>query len=411
MAKSRPYDLVVFGATGFTGRLTAEYLAGNAPETLKWAVAGRSHQKLEELRADLARINSACADIGVIQANSGDQRSLREMTAQTRAVVTTVGPYVEYGEGLVQACVEAGTHYADLTGEPEFVDRCILGYDDAARANKVKIVNCCGFDSIPHDLGVLFTVEELLKGATKAQRAAANVEIEGFVLAGGSFSGGTWHSAVKSFSRVGQLRAQRRKLKMKLRESRDPARKIHSPRGRIHYRPELGRWACPFPTIDPEVVRRSAHLIPGYGQDFEYAHYVQVKRLPKLIGGIAGLAGIFTLAQIPPTRQYLLSIKNPGKGPTEEQRAKGWFAVTMVGLAVLDGEHSRSARVEITGGDPGYGETAKMLAESGMCLAKDGAKTPHNYGVITPAAAMGKALLKRLQKAGIGFEVVQSGRA
>lgn len=386
---SRSYDLVIFGATGFTGGLTAEYLADHAPEGTRWAVAGRSEAKLRALVDRLA--NRPCPPAGIVLADVSDDASLRAMARSTRVLATTVGPFDEYGEPVVRACVDESTDYADITGEPLFVDRMVERYDARARERGVKVVSCCGFDSIPHDLGVRYTVERLPRNVP--------ITIEGFVSSRGTFSGGTWHSAIRAF---GQLREHARS------EQRKPkpmvaGRNVRGLRPTVRYEKEIGGWACPLPTIDPAVVLRSARLLEEYGPDFAYGHYVRVKRLPTLIAGAAVVGSVVALAQIPPTRALLLKLKNPGEGPTVEQRARAWFRVTFVARAA-----GATVVTEVAGGDPGYGETSKMLAQSALCLAFDRERTPKLTGVITPSAAMGRPLIERLERAGITFRVVRS---
>ncbi len=386
---SRPYDLVLFGATGYTGGLTAEYLAQHAPPATRWALAGRSPAKLEAVRARLAALNPACAALDLIQADVGDAAALAKLAQSTRVVLTTVGPYIHYGEPLVAACAAAGTHYADLTGEPEFVDLMWLRYHQQAQQTGARIVHCCGFDSIPHDLGAYFTVLQLPAGVP--------LRVEGFVRAGGGFSAGTYHSAVNAFGRIreyAKVAKQRR-----AREQYPQGRKIGSTRQRVHYERSLGTWVVPFPSVDPQMVRRSAAALDRYGPEFRYGHYVQVKKLGSVAALIGGVSALFTLAQAGPTRRWLLSRKTSGEGPTPEQRAKSWFRVRFHGEG-----GGRKVTVDVKGGDPGYGETAKMLAESALCLAHDA--LPDRSGQLTTAAAMGDALLVRLQRAGISFEVV-----
>jgi short subunit dehydrogenase-like uncharacterized protein len=389
MPTSREYDLVLFGATGYTGGLTAEYLAQHAPPATRWALAGRNRAKLEQARARLTQLNPACASLGLIEADVGDAAALRQLAKSTRVMLTTVGPYIHYGEPLVAACAAAGTHYADLTGEPEFVDLMWLRYHEQAKSTGAKIVHCCGFDSIPHDLGAWFTVQQL--------PADVPLRVEGFVRAGGSFSAGTYHSAVNAFGRMreyAKVAKQRRS-----REQYPQGRRIGSTHQSVHYEKSLGSWVVPFPSVDPQVVRRSAAALDRYGPEFRYGHYVQVKKLSSVAALIGGAAALFTLAQTGPTRRWLLSRKTAGEGPTPEQRAKSWFRVRFYGEG-----GGRKVVVDVKGGDPGYGETAKMLGESALCLAHDA--LPERAGQLTTAAAMGDALLARLQRAGISFEVV-----
>lgn len=384
--KERDFDITIFGATGFTGGLTAEYLAANAPPGLRWALAGRDEQKLAALRD---RLGEPGQQAGLIVADVGDSDSMDALAARSRVVITTVGPYLQFGEPLVQACATHGTDYVDLTGEPEFVDRMIANYDDTARRTGARIVNCCGFDSIPHDLGAMHAVQQL--GDTRGP-----IVLQGFVRAGGVFSGGTWHSAVNAMSRMGEYQRWRRQ---QAKPETTQGRRVRAVRPLVHYRKELERWACPFPTIDGSVVRRSARALDSYGDDFSYGHYVLVKRLPKVLAGGLGVGAVFTLAQVSATRKLLLKLRDQGEGPTEEQRDRGWFKVDFIGSAP-----GKQVHTQVSGGDPGYGETAKMLSESALCLAYDA--LPAQAGVLTPAVAMGDALLQRLQKAGIRFEVL-----
>ncbi len=383
----REYDIVVFGATGFTGALTAEYLAHNAPAETKWALAGRNRQKLEAARAALAELDPKWNELPLLEADAEDPPSLRRVAEATKVVITTVGPYILHGEPLVAACAAAGTDYVDLTGEPEFVDRMWLAYNSEAERTGARIVHSCGFDSIPYDLGTLFTVQHLPEGVP--------LNVTCFVRAGGTFSGGTYHSAVHIMGRLRHgMRAARER---KAREPRTQDRRVRGLQGKPHRDPEED-WVVPFPTIDPQTVLRSARALERYGPDFSYTHYLVVKRLPFLIGGATAAASMVGLAQIPQTRRLLLKLKDPGEGPTLEQRAKAWFNIKLIG----EGGGER-VRVEVSGGDPGYGKTSKMLAQSALCLAHD--ELPQRSGQLTPAVAMGQALIDRLVGAGIKFEV------
>ena len=385
----REYDIVVFGATGFTGALTAEYLAHRAPATTRWALAGRNRDKLEAIRRRLAEISPASAQLPLITADIGDASSMRKLAESTRVVITTVGPYIKYGEPLVAACTAAGTSYVDLTGEPEFVDLMWLRYHEQAQQTGARLVHSCGFDSIPYDLGALFAVEHLPEGAP--------IKLEGFVRAGGTFSGGTYHSALHIMGRLRQ--GMKVAAERKQREPRPDGRRVRGVQGKPHRDDEAGGWVAPFPTIDPQTVLRSARALDRYGPDFSYSHYVVVKQLPVLVGMGMGAGAVVALAQLKPTRDLLLKLKDPGEGPTPEQREKAWFKVKMVG----EGGGKRVV-AEVSGGDPGYGETSKMLAEAALCLAHD--DLPDRAGQLTPAVAMGDALTKRLQSAGIRFEVL-----
>jgi short subunit dehydrogenase-like uncharacterized protein len=387
-AQDREFDVVVFGATGFTGRLTAEYLARHAPAGTRGALAGRNRAKLEEVRHGLANINLATSELPLLHADVEDPDSIRELARRTKVVISTVGPYIHYGEPLVAACAETGTDYVDLTGEPEFVDLMWLRYHERARQSGARLVHSCGFDSIPYDLGTLFTVNQLPEGVP--------IHVNCYLRAGGTFSGGTYHSAVNIFGRLRQGAATARKRKQQ--EERPADRRVRGVAGRPRHEADAGGWIVPFPTIDPQTVLRSARALDRYGPDFSYGHYLVLKN-PAMVAGLAAGAGaLITLAQTKPTRNLLLKFRDPGEGPSPEEREKAWFKVRFTG----EGGGQRVV-TEVRGGDPGYGETSKMLAQAALCLAHD--DLPETAGQVTPAVAMGQALIDRLIAAGIEFEV------
>jgi short subunit dehydrogenase-like uncharacterized protein len=380
----RPYDIVLFGATGFVGTLTAEYLAAHAPAGLRWAIAGRGTEKLERLRERLP----GGAEAGLLRADVSDPASLRALAEQARVVATTVGPYAEYGEELVAACADTGTDYVDLTGEPEFVDLVYVRHDARARETGARLVHACGFDSVPHDLGAYFTVRRLPEGVP--------LTVDGFVTVDAAFSGGTFASALNQFARHRRLRAAARDRRHH--EPRLMDRRASAPLGAPRYAPEVGAWALPLPTIDGQIVRRSAKALDRYGPDFRYRHYAAVRRLPVAVGGVAAVGALVTAAQFPALRRRLSDRLGPGDGPGPEKRARSWFTVRFVGEG-----GGRRVYTEVAGGDPGYDETAKMLAEGALCLAFD--DLPPTAGQVTTAVAMGDALIGRLRAAGIRFRV------
>ncbi|GAB3126365.1 saccharopine dehydrogenase NADP-binding domain-containing protein [Streptomyces calidiresistens] len=398
--ENRRHDLVLLGATGFAGGLTAEYLARHAPADLRWALAGRSREKLEAVRGRLAGIDTRLAELPLIVADTGDPASLRELAESTRVLVTTVGPYLRYGDGPVAACAEAGTDYLDLTGEPEFVDRAFLRHHERARRTGARLVHCCGFDSVPHDLGVLFTVNRLPEGVP--------LRVRGYLAVAFAPSAGTFHSAVEMLGRRGTaaaVAAERRRI-----EERPADRRVRGerPRPRRLRRdgPEAADgWALPLPTVDPQVVLRSARALERYGPDFSYGHHLAVKHLPKAVALVGGAAGLAALSGPRVTREWLLGRMDSGEGPSPERRARGWFRVRFVGEG-----GGRRVVTEVAGREPGYDETSKILAEAAMCLALDGG-LPKVSGQVTPAAAMGDALIDRLTAAGIRFAVVGEGPA
>jgi short subunit dehydrogenase-like uncharacterized protein len=382
---SPKYDVVVFGATGYTGALTAEYLVGRVDGSVRLALAGRNRSKLEAVRDRLA------ADLPLTEADIDDHASLRDLATSTRVLITTVGPFIKYGEAVVAACAAEGTDYVDLTGEPEFVDRMWLRYHEQAKRTGARIVHCCGFDSVPHDLGVHFTVGQLPEQVP--------IKISGYVLTNGTFSGGTYETAITAFSRLRQITqtsAERRR-----KEQRPPDRRAKGVVGRPRHDSFAGGWVVPLPTIDPQVVLRSARALERYGPDFSYSHYFVSKSLLTLAQITAGGGAAIALAQLPPTRDLLLKLVPTGEGPSPERRERSWFRVRFVGEG-----GGRRVMTEVSGGDPGYGETAKMLAESALCLAQD--DLPERSGQLTPAAAMGEHLQRRLEAAGIRFSVLES---
>lgn len=390
-AGGRRYDFVLLGATGYTGGLTAEYLAERAPQGARWAIAGRNAQKLDDVRAHLERVNPTAEAVDCVEVDIKDTVALRKLARDTRVLATTVGPYVLHGEPVVAACAAEGTHYLDLTGEPEFADTMWLRYHKLAEASGARIVHSCGFDSIPHDLGALFTAQQLPADAPK--------RIEGYVRAGGTFSGGTFHSALLAFSRLRSAAAAHRERAR--RETVTTARSVRGEAMRPRFDKRLDTWVLPFPSIDPQIVMRSARQLPVYGPKFRYGHYVQIREWYNVLKLLAGVGTLMAAAQVAPARRWLMERKPAGEGPSDAQRQRGWFRVRFFGEG-----GGRKVIVDVTGGDPGYGETARMLGESVLCMAFD--DLPKVAGQLTPAVAMGDHLRQRLDAIGIRFSVVES---
>ena len=380
----RDLDIVLFGATGFTGGLTADYLAAHAPAGLRWAIAGRNADKLEAVRRRLG------VDVEVLVADSTDAAALADVAQRARVVATTIGPYLEHGGPLVAACAEAGTDYLDLTGEPEFVDRAYLEHHRTAERTGARIVHACGFDSIPYDLGAYFTVQQLPSDQP--------ITLRGVVRSGGTFSGGTFHSALDPFARAKEMKktyAARRRAEGKPADGRSS----RSVRGKPHRDPLLGYWLLPLPTIDPIVVARSGAALDAYGPRFRYSHWAGTKTLRYAAGGALGVGALTLAAQVRPVRDFLKGKVPQGSGPDAAKRERSWFTVDFVGEA-----GGQAVRTRVSGGDAGYTETAKMLSEAALCLAFD--DNPATAGQVTTAQAMGDALLARLQAAGITFETL-----
>ncbi|MEV0685657.1 saccharopine dehydrogenase NADP-binding domain-containing protein [Nocardia sp. NPDC050378] len=391
MPATGEFDLVLVGATGFTGGLTAEYLAARLPSGARWALAGRNPDKLAAVLARLAVIDSAAAEPALLHADTSDPNSLRAVAESARVVVTTVGPYLEHGEPLVAACAAAGTDYVDLTGEPEFIDRMYLAHHAGAVATGARLVHACGFDSVPHDLGVLFTVQQLPKDVP--------LTVRGVVRSNAMISGGTLHSALGQLSRLRKMRqaaVERGRV-----ESRTDGSQARIRTGVPRREAALAAWLLPLPTVDPQVVRRSAVARPDYGPAFTYSHYAGIKSPIVMAGSVIGVGAAAVAVQLPFLRRVIGERIPRGSGPSESRRARSWFTVDFIG----EGGGVRT-HTQVRGGDPGYGETAKMLAESAMCLAFD--DNPPTAGQVTTAAAMGENLLRRLVGAGISFSVVNA---
>lgn len=406
----RPLDVLVWGATGYTGKLVAEYLAEHHGQgELRWGIAGRNRAKLEEVRAHLARKHPALADLPLLIADAGDPAALRAMAAQARALCSTVGPFALHGSALVAACVQARTHYADITGEVQWVRRMIDQHHDEAREAGVRIVPCCGFDSIPSDLGVHMMVEHLRETHKQETRSVRLV----FGPTRGGVSGGTVASLLNVVEEIGRDRSLRRLLADPY--ALDPAGSPKSPpspdqKGPV-YDHDLRCWTAPFvmAAINTRVVRRSNALLGrAYGPRFEYGESMTGGSGPR--GALAAaaisaaLVGGLGAAALPPVRALLRRhvLPGQGEGPSEQTRERGFFRARLV----AEGEGGARIRGHLAGQkDPGYGETAKMLAESVLCLALDQDRLTSDGGLLTPASAMGKALRERLVRAGMTFEV------
>jgi short subunit dehydrogenase-like uncharacterized protein len=382
-SEPRDLDVVLLGATGFTGGLIAGYLADHAPSSVRIALAGRNPTGLEAVRSRTGSTHD------LVTVDATDPAGLRALTARTRVLITTVGPYIVHGDPVVGACADTGTDYLDLTGEPEFMDLTYLKHHARAESTGARLVHACGFDSVPHDLGAQFTVDQLPEGVP--------VSVRGMVRMQGTFSGGTAASALEIMGRMRQGRATqsiRRQV-----EPEPEGRSVRIVTGRIGRDPGTGWWVVPLPTIDPLVVAESARQLPRYGPAFSYTH-LWASEHPAAVAGLLGGAGaLFAAAQVPAARRALSRLRPPGSGPTEAQRDAAWFTVRFVGEA-------GGARVvtEVAGGDPGYAETSKMIAEAALCLAVD--DLPPTAGQVTTASAMGPALRTRLQSAGIRFTVL-----
>ena len=379
----RDFDIVLLGATGFTGGLIADYLAAQAPSSVRMALAGRSLNKLEAVRA---RTGAALA---LIEVDATDAAALRALTARCRVLITTVGPYILHGDLVVAACADTGTDYLDLTGEPEFADLTYLKHHARAAQTGARLIHACGFDSIPHDLGTQFTVDQLPEGVP--------ISVRGYVRMKGTFSGGTAASALEIMGRMRQGKTThdiRRQI-----EPEPVGRTVRVVTGKVGKDADTGWWVAPMPTIDPLIVAESARQLDRYGPDFSYSHSLAVDSPVALAGMAAGVGALAAAAQVPAARRALTRLRPSGSGPTQAQRDAAWFAVRFIG----EGGGKRVV-TEVAGGDAGYTETAKMISEAALCLALD--DLPVTAGQVTTASARGPALRTRLQAAGITFTVL-----
>lgn len=401
--RDRPLDLVLFGVTGYTGRLVAERLAARAPAGLRMALAGRDAAKLASVRGTLGP-RWASAETLVVDALDGE--AMAGLASRTRAVVTTVGPYAKRGLPLVSACADAGTHYCDLTGESTFVRRSIDHADEAARASGAAIVHCAGFDSIPSDLGVLELHRAYEAGGAKLGAARLVV-----VRLKGGASGGTIASMLELFEEASGDDDVRRLLANPYALDPDPARR--GPDGRdfmgVRKDPDLGTWVGPFvmAAINTRIVRRSNALLGfPYGEGFRYEEVQSFgpgpKGLARASAFVAGMGAVLGAAVTRPGRALLgRALPAPGEGPSAEAREAGSFHVAVFGEPRDPGGPRLVCDVRGTS-DPGYGETSKMLAETGLLLASGAAR---RAGVLTPASALGHLLTEKLREVGLSFDV------
>jgi short subunit dehydrogenase-like uncharacterized protein len=402
MAATRELDVVLYGATGFVGKLTAEYLARAAPDDVRIGLAGRSQEKLERVREELG---ARAADWPLIVADSGDGAALAELAARTTAVATTVGPYRRYGAALVEACAAAGTHYADLTGETLFMRETIQRFDAPAKLTGARVVHTCGFDSIPSDIGVLALHE-----------AAGELADTTLVLrrVKGGVSGGTLASMKGTVDDVKRDRSLARVLAdpYALSPDRDAEPELGNEadlRG-AEYSEDLGTWFGPFvmAPVNTRVVRRSNALQDwAYGRRFRYREVMAfgsgLTGRAKALGVGGGMAALTAGLALPPSRFALDRVlPGPGAGPKEELVREGFFVIEIHARTPAD--ERWVCRVEAQG-DPGYGATRVMLGQSALCLALDGDRLPERAGVLTPATAMGSVLADRLRAAGQTFDV------
>ena len=407
---STKFDVIIFGATSFVGQILTRYMLAQfaVGGELKWAIAGRSQNKLNELKLSLG---SAAEALNILVADAADEDSLRTLCAATRVVASTVGPYALYGEPLVKTCVALGTDYCDLTGEVQWIAKMLERYEDEAKKTGARIVNSCGFDSVPSDLGVYFLQQHAKQ---KFSQTCSSIKMRVKKMKGAA-SGGTVASMTNIFKEVASNPALRKVLA-------NPYAICPSDHGntvrqdnmnRPQYDNDFNSWVAPFvmAVINTRIVHRSNALVEdGYSQHFDYNEAMLTgKGLmgSSIAAGVGfGLGGFAMAAVIPPTRWAMekFILPKPGEGPSLEAQEKGFYDLRFYGKT----DDGQEIRCKVTGDqDPGYGSTAKMLGQAAACLAQDISKEKVQGGFWTPASMFGEQLITRLEShAGLTFELI-----
>ena len=400
MIDKREYDIIIWGASGFTGRLVAEYLYKNYnSKDLKWAIAGRDNQKLISIRKTF--LND---EVPIVLANSFDETSLNKMTQRANVICSTVGPYAKYGSLLVKSCIKNKTHYCDLAGEAQWIRKMIDLHHEEAIRNQVKIVNSCGYDSIPSDMGVYFINKNLSKKNLTIKMRVTGTK--------GGYSGGTYASMQNIIKEASSDREVRKSLTNPYGLNPVGEQSGHDKRdlSSVVFDKKIKSWIAPFlmAGINTKIVRRSNALSNyNYGKDFKYDEAVMTgKGIKGQLAGIMLSIPLILLAAKPGSilnKIFSFFVPKPGQGPDKKERESGYFSSKFF---VFD-EHSNSSIFKVTGDrDPGYGSTSKMLGESAVCLAKD--NLDNTFGIITPSYAMGNNILERLvSNAGLSFKKIK----
>ena len=418
----RAYTIILYGATSFVGQITAHYLAqflteqqaDNKSKSVTWAIAGRDEDKLKKLQDEISSKQGDKADkVAIIIANSNDEASLDAMTKQTQVVISTVGPYLKYGEPLIKSCAQNGTDYVDLTGEAIFIKDMLDKYQNTAKQSGARIVNSCGFDSIPSDLGVYFTQQQ---AEVQFNQACDTIHMR-VKAAKGGLSGGTIASMATIFEEVGSDKSRRKQVANPylLNDDTDAPNVRQKNVGKPEYDDKHKRWLAPFvmASINTRIVHRSNQLLSyEYGREFKYdeAMWMQDGTKGKLMsyGLSAGLLGFASAMMFKPSRELLSKhvLPKSGSGPSKSEQENGFFDIRFFG----QNAKQDSINTKVTGDrDPGYGSTSRMLTQSALCLAQDISHDEVTGGFWTPASAMGDKLMQRLEEhAGLSFEVVDT---
>ncbi len=400
----RAYDVVLYGASGFVGKQTVQYFARHAPKHVRWAIAGRNHQKLEAVRAEVG------IEVDLLIADSQDQQAVDKIVSQTRVLLTTAGPFSLYGNALVDACVRFKTHYVDITGETPWIRTLIDRYHTQAALEGTRIIPCCGFDSVPSDLGTYLVVRYL-----QQELGMSCKTVKAYFQANGGLNGGTLASGFNLYdsAQVAQisdpflLNPPERHTATEVEQNRDP----QAP----SFDSDLNTWVAPFfmGPVNTRIVRRSSALYDQwqepYGSDFTYQEYF---KFDEPLAGLkaasftAGLALFSGILQFPQVRSILQPfLPQPGSGPSEQTMNEGWFSCELVGTATEGRQVRGLVRDQ---GDPGNRATVKFLCESALSLALQRDALPGGQargGILTPATGLGDVLVERLRQAGMTLKV------
>ncbi|OUT37416.1 MAG: hypothetical protein CBB66_06735 [bacterium TMED6] len=368
---NKKYDIVIHGASGFTGKLICNYLFNHIDaKSIKWAISGRNKSKLEEI--------SLKYNVDYFIANSFEKNELDILTLKTNLIISVVGPYETYGKLLVESCLKNSCHYLDITGESSFVKYVKNNFSKIALDKNTLIINCCGFESIPPDIGTFYSIKHIKE---------KNLSIKCYMKTKGQISGGTWSSFLNHFNR--------KKIIKEKNKTKTPIRKKDKI---LFYNKDLKKWALIFPDIDRSIIKSSSNFLSFYGDKVSFTKYMLFPSIFKIISLLIPLFFISILAKFNFTRNWLKSFIPSGTGPDKEAREKHWFDYTIVGET-----QTKKIITHVKGGDPGYGETSKFVTETALCIILNYDKLNMKKGVLTPASCAGDLLLNRLQKAGIQF--------
>lgn len=406
------FDILIFGATSFVGQILTTYMAnhfGVDNADLKWAIAGRSEAKLNQVKNSLGDKGKG---LQIVLADAADETSLTALCNQTRVIISTVGPYALYGEPLVKVCAETGTDYCDLTGEVQWIKAMLDKYQDTAKASGARIVNCCGFDSIPSDMGVYFLQQQAQE---KLGKTCNNIKMRVKAAKGGA-SGGTVASVINITKEAVKNPALRKQLAnpyLICPENHGFSERQYNV-NKPEFDPDFNAWSAPFimAGINTRVVHRSNALADNtYGKDFKYEEAMLTGRGFKgrltATALVAGLGAFMAGAVIKPTRWLLENyvLPKPGEGPSPEEQLNGYYDIRFIGKT----DDGQQIKCKVTGDrDPGYGSTGKMLAQAAASLAQDIKKEDKAGGFWTPASIFDQRFIQRLEKeAGLAFEITE----